>query len=95
MERLIVFLLVVGVLALLYLVINPLYSGRNTTRLAINDACAYGLCIAAVSFRYMDTGTEFLLFGIDLGWFWYTTLIYIAVEIPVFIWYAKRYNVRF
>ncbi|WP_119393266.1 hypothetical protein [Salinibius halmophilus] len=95
MERLIVFVVVLVVVALLYVVINPLHSGRNTIRLAINDGCAYGVCIAAASFRYLGSDIPFELFGIDFGWFWYTTVVYLTLATPAFLWYANRHDVRF
>lgn len=95
MAELVILGIVASMVAILYLIINPLFSGANMVKLAVNDACAFTLCLFAAGVRYLDKDVPFNLFGFELGWFWYTFIVYLAVATPAFIWYAKRYDVKF
>lgn len=95
MPELIVFTLVVVVVVVLYVLVNPKHSGNNMVKLAINDACAFALCILGAGVKYMGSHVSFDLFGIEFNWFWYTVVLYLVIATPAFLWYAKRYDVRF
>ena len=81
------------VLGFAYLIVYPRFAGRDQTRLAINDLIANGCALLVVGFAYAGTGQQFdLLFG-ELGWFGFTIATSLLMEIPLFLWYARRYRI--
>jgi len=81
------------ILGFAYLVVYPRFAGRDRARLAINDLIANGCTLLVVGVSYTGTGQQFdLLFG-EFGWFAFTLVTFLLMEIPLFLWYARRYRI--
>lgn len=80
------------ILGFAYLVIYPRFAGGNQTRLAINDLVANGCALLVVGFNYAGTGERFDLLLGEVGWFGFTLVTFLLMEVPLFLWYARRYR---
>jgi hypothetical protein len=48
-----------------------------------------------VGLKYWGTGYEFSLLLFSTNWFWFTFIVYGAIEVPFAIWYFKKHDVSF
>ncbi|SVC27429.1 uncharacterized protein METZ01_LOCUS280283 [marine metagenome] len=78
-----------------YLSIYPKIAGNNLNKLALCDLGFSAFVYVLVGLKYWGTGYEFSLLLFSTNWFWFTVIVYYAIEIPYFIWYCKKYNVSF
>ena len=78
-----------------YLYIYPKIAGNNLNKLALCDLGCLAFVYVLVGLKYWGTGYEFSLLLFSTNWFWFTVIVYYAIEIPYFIWYCKKYNVSF
>ena len=46
-----------------------------------------------VGLKYWGTGYEFSLLLFSTNWFWFTFIVYGAIEVPFAIWYFKKHDV--
>ncbi|MBM4214168.1 MAG: hypothetical protein FJ179_10700 [Gammaproteobacteria bacterium] len=81
------------ILGFAYLVVYPRFAGRDQTRLAINDLIANGCALLVVGVSYAGTGQHFDLLLGEFGWFGFTLATFLLMEIPLFLWYARRYRI--
>ena len=80
------------ILVAAYFYVYPRFAGADTRRLAINDLIANGCALLVVGLLYGGTGQRFsLLFG-EVGWFGFTIATFLLMELPLFIWYSRRYR---
>jgi hypothetical protein len=59
----------------------------------MNDLIASGLSLAVVGASYWGSGERFDLLLFEVGWFGFTLLSFRPTELPLFVWYARRYRV--
>ena len=78
-----------------YLSIYPKIAGNNLNKLALCDLGCLAFVYVLVGLKYWGTGYEFSLLLFSTNWFWFTLIVYAAIELPFFIWYCKKYNVSF
>jgi len=78
-----------------YLSIFPKIAGNNFDKLALCDLTCWAFVLVLVGLKYWGSGYEFSLLLFSTNWFWFTVIVYAAIEIPFFIWYCKKYNVSF
>ena len=78
-----------------YLYIYPKIAGNNIDKLALWDLVPWSFVLVLVGYKYWGTDYEFSLLLFNTNWFWFTVIVYSAIEIPFFIWYCKKYNVSF
>ena len=78
-----------------YLSIYPKIAGNNLNKLALCDLGFSAFVYVLVGLKYWGTGYEFSLLLFSTNWFWFTFIVYAAIELPFFIWYCKKYNVSF
>lgn len=76
-----------------YFIIYPRFAGADQNRLAINDLIANACSLVIVGINFWGTGTQFDLIVIDLGWFGFTVVTFLLMELPLFAWYVRRYGV--
>jgi hypothetical protein len=76
-----------------YLSIYPKLAGSSFNKISFYDIFASGLALGIVGLQFWGTGHEFNLLITKVNWFWYTLIIYGAIEIPVMIWYFKKNKV--
>ena len=78
-----------------YLYIYPKIAGNNIDKLALLDLVAWSFVLVLVGYKYWGTDYEFSLLLFNTNWFWFTVIVYSAIEIPFFIWYCKKHDVSF
>ncbi|MCG7533330.1 hypothetical protein MHM98_18540 [Psychrobium sp. MM17-31] len=88
-----VLMLNVIVVLLGYLVIYPRVAGNNFNKITGHDLIATSIVLITSASMYYDSGIEFNLLVGTVNWFWFTLITYMAIEIPVLLWYIKKYKV--
>ncbi len=78
-----------------YLYIFPKIAGNNIDRISLCDLVSWSFVLVLVGHKYWGSGYEFSLLLFSTNWFWFTVIVYVAIEIPFFIWYCKKYDVSF
>ena len=88
------FVLTVNAVILLcaYFIVYPRFAGADQNRLAVNDLVANGCALLVVGFNFWGSGQRFDLLFFDLGWFGFTVLTFLLMELPLFFWYARRHQ---
>jgi hypothetical protein len=43
-------------------------------------------------FAFFGTGQRFDMLSLELGWFGFTVGTFLLMELPLFVWYARRYG---
>ena len=80
------------ILGCAYFIVYPRFAGADQTRLAINDLVANACALLVVGFNYLGTDQQFDLLVTEVGWFGFTVVTFLLMELPLFIWYSKRYG---
>jgi hypothetical protein len=75
-----------------YLIVYPRFAGSDLNRLALNDLAANALAIVVAGFAFFGTGLRFDLLFLEVGWFGFTVVTFMLMELPLFVWYARRYG---
>lgn len=91
--ELFVLIVAVSVLTMGYVIVYPRFAGTDLTKLATNGLLAYGSAFLVVGSHYYGTDQRFGEPVLELGWFGFTLLTLLLVELPLFYWYARRYRV--
>jgi hypothetical protein len=79
-------------LAVAYLVVYPRFAGSDMNRLAMNDLAANLAAVAISGYFFYGTGTCFDFLVLEVGWFGFTVASFLLMELPLFVWYARRYG---
>jgi hypothetical protein len=82
-----------SILGCAYFLVYPRFAGADLNRLAMNDLIASGISLAVVGVSYWGSGERFDLLLFEVGWFGFTLLTFLLMELPLFVWYARRYKV--
>jgi hypothetical protein len=75
-----------------YFIVYPRFAGSDLNRLALNDLAANAIAIAVAGFAFFGTGQSFDLMFLEVGWFGFTVGTFLLMELPLFVWYARRYG---
>lgn len=75
-----------------YLFVYPRFAGRDLTRLAVNDLVANALALTVAGYAFWGSGQRFDLGFIAVGWFGFTAVTLLLMELPLFVWYAHRHG---
>ena len=78
-----------------YLSIYPKIAGKNLNKLALCDLGCIAFVYVLVGLKYWGSGYEFSLLLFSTNWFWFTLIVYAAIEFPFAIWYYKKHDVSF
>ena len=81
-----------AILLCAYFIVYPRFAGSDLNRLALNDLAANAIAIAVAGFAFFGTGQRFDLLSLELGWFGFTVLTFLLMELPLFVWYVRRYG---
>ena len=82
------------VLVFAYGVLNPTFSRRDLIKVLTQDLIALSVSLMVVGFYLANKQLSFTLLMVDVGWFWFTLLTFLALKTPLFLWYAKRWNIE-
>ncbi|MBM4216393.1 MAG: hypothetical protein FJ178_00860 [Gammaproteobacteria bacterium] len=88
------FVLMVNAVILIcaYFVIYPRFAGSDQNRLAINDLIANACALLVVGLNFWGSGERFDLLITEVGWFGFTVVTFLLMELPLFVWYARRHQ---
>ena len=76
-----------------YLFIYPNIAGNNFNKLSLCCLCCYAFVFVLVGLKHWGSGYEFSLLLFSTNWFWFTLIVYAAIEVPLAIWYFKKHGV--
>lgn len=79
-------------IVLAYFWFYPRVAGANLQKVALFDLLTTAIALLIVGFKFWGSGYLFELVGFHLNWFWFTLLTYLVLEIPLSLWYLKRYK---
>jgi len=83
----------VTVVLLAYFVIYPTFCKSNGYKIANNDLVATSIVLTVTGITFWDSGVQFSLLLFSVNWFWFTLLMYAAIELPIMLWYFKKHDV--
>jgi len=88
------FVLMVNAVILIcaYLVVYPRFAGADQNRLAINDLIANLCALVVVGANFWGSDVRFDLLVTEVSWFGFTVATFLLMELPLFFWYARRYQ---
>ena len=75
-----------------YFVVYPRFAGGDMNRLAMNDLAANLAAVVISGYFFYGTGTRFDFLVLKVGWFGFTVASFLLMELPLFVWYARRYG---
>ena len=93
MPELSIIALIAIVIAMSYLSIYPKVAGSHINRLFWCDIGVSAFVLLLVGLKYWGSGHEFSLLMFDANWFWFTLILYLAIEVPAAMWYGKKHNI--
>ncbi len=82
------------IVLLAYLLIYPKTAGNNFYKITLSDLCASATALTIVGFKYWELAQKFNLLFIEVNWFWFTLITYGLIELPIMLWYFKKYQVK-
>lgn len=88
-----ILILNIVILAMAYLVVYPKTVGGNLNKLLVNDIIASLTALLVAGSVFWGSDYQFNLIVTNLNWFWFTLLTYAVLEIPLMLWYLKKYNI--
>lgn len=89
-----ILLLNVLIIFLGYFIIYPNVAGNDFNKITTHDFIASCVALIIAGSLYFNNGIEFTLFIIEVNWFWFTIITFGIIEIPILLWYIKRYKVK-
>lgn len=92
MNELLVIFYILATLAVAYLVIYPKFVGNNVKLMMWLDIPISGLPLGISAFLFWESDPVFNFFGLDLSWFFYTLIVMLIIELPIFLGYLKARN---
>ena len=88
-------ILSINILLLLfvYLWLFPKVAGSDIKKLSTYDLVTSMVSLTIVGFLFWESGFEFNALLFTTNWFWFTLVTYFIIEIPLALWYFKKYDV--
>ena len=87
-EFLIVFV-ILATLAISYLWIYPTFVGENVKVMVWLDVLLTGIPLALAAVLFWVSDPVFSLFGFETNWFFFTLIVMLIIELPIFLLYLK------
>lgn len=82
-----------AVVLIAYFFVYPRYCGADFKKISNNDLIASLIPLFIVGSIFWGTDQAFSMILFSLNWFWFTVLTYLIIEIPLIVWYVKKYDV--
>jgi hypothetical protein len=80
------------ILSIAYFFVYPRFAKADMNRLLINDLLANSAALLVAGVLFQGTGQRFQFIVFELGWFGFTLLTFVLMELPFFWSYARRYR---
>ena len=91
--ELIIILINILLLSFVYLWLFPKVAGADIKKLSTYDFITSLVSLSIAGVLFWDSGFEFNLLVDTTNWFWFTLVTYFIIEIPIALWYFKKYDV--
>ena len=91
--ELIIILINISLLLFVYLWLFPRVAGSDIKKLSTYDLVTSLVSLSIAGSLFWGSGFEFNLLIDTTNWFWFTLVTYFVIEIPVALWYFKKYDV--
>lgn len=88
----VVMLINISILCIAYFFVYPRFAGADMNKLVVNDLLANATALLVAGFLFYGSGQQFTFVFFDLGWFGFTLLTFVVMELPFFLIYARRYG---
>jgi hypothetical protein len=88
-----VFLFAAAAMIFAYMALYPRLPKKTIFTMFALDLVLTAAILLAVGVIYFGTGTGFSLFFFDVPWWLFTFLSAAVVEVPLYLWFCKRWNV--
>lgn len=89
MNELIVILVILATLAVAYLWLYPRFVGENIRLMVWLDVLVSGFPLAVAAVLFWVSDPTFNLFGLETNWFFFTLIVLLVIETPIFLLYLK------
>ena len=80
-------------LAVAYLGIFPALVPMTLRRLALADLGVMLVALGTAGALFWDSGVAFRLPVFEANWFWFALVTYVALELPLFLWFLRRHGI--
>lgn len=87
-ESLVIFV-VLSVLAASYFWIYPKYAGNDVKKMAWFDAGLGFIPLGISAILFWESDPSFNMIFFETNWFWFTLIVLVVLELPLFFWYLK------
>ena len=81
------------IMSFAYVWLYPKVAGDDMQKIALYDAIASMIALATTAYFFSGQAILFELFSMELTWFWFWLMSYVLVEVPLMMWYFKKYDV--
>jgi len=88
-----VFLVSASGMTLAYTVLYPRLAQKSLNRMMALDLALSAALLIVVGMVYYGSGTGFSLLLFSVPWWAFTLICAAVVEVPLFIWFCKRWNI--
>ena len=88
-----VFLFAAAVMLFAYTALYPRLPKKTIFTMMVVDIILTSAILLAVGILYFGTGTPFSLIFFDVPWWLFAFLSAAIVEVPLFMWFCKRWNI--
>ena len=89
MNELLVVFYLLATLATAYLWFYPKVIGDNVKAMIWTDFVVTAIPVAISAILFWESDPVFSLFGWELNWFFFTVIVMVAIEMPIFLLYLK------
>ena len=80
-------------LAIGYLGIYPALARKSLMAVGLGDLVVSIVAIGTAGALFWGSGVTFRLIGIPMNWFAFSLTTLIAMGLPLFLWFARRYGI--
>ncbi len=81
------------ILGVAYLGIYPTLQEKTLNKIMMIDLVLTGLALLVAGGWFLGTGVGFSLLLVDANWFVFTLVTLMIMEVPVFLWFAKKHGI--
>lgn len=82
-----------AILLVAYLGIYPSQRPRRVAEMIPTDLVLSVLALGVAGLLFWGSGVRFSLIFVEVNWFWFSLLTITAMEIPLLLWFMRRYDV--
>lgn len=80
-------------LAFGYFGVYPRLPDKSLGRLVRYDSAICGAALLVAAMLYWQTGVRFSLIAFETNWFWFSLVTVSLMEVPLFAWFMRRYDI--